>query len=628
MRVIPIVVLLAVLLAVSGCAPTSFGDDRQRAEPPLERPVVLVLADGLSWDAVEREPALADAFHAGAAASLSTSQGAAPDDPRVGYLYLGAGSRVDTAVLPATLPRDARSLPGAFTGPASTVQPGLLGETLRETGVETAAAGRSPDRAALVLLDTGGRLPPIYPENPVEGLEAALRDGADFVAVGAGGPEEAGEVIRAARALRTTVAVAAPNVRAAAGESPLTPFVVLGEQGVLYSPNTRTKGLISNTDVAPTLLAELGVDPPPGIQGRDAEVRPGSVAGVEQLASRLDFVAEKRAEVWIAVGIAGVLGLLASTLWKGRRGLHAALFALPGVPAGILLAAIPPVTNVPLVAALILVCAGALATLSLKLSRTPSGALAGIFLSTAVLVAADAAAGGFFMRFSILGYNPAYGARFYGIGNEYSAILAGAFVTGVGILAQSLSYRRRSFHWILAVAAGIAVILALGLPGMGADVGGSLALGFGFGASVGLLRGDRLPGVVLWATAGLLFAAALFVGSGILAPEASHGARAASGGSGLGEIIVRKLLLSLGHLSNPLFIVLLAITGTLTYAGWRRARGTPLAAGMLGAGVTALASGALNDSGIVSTILVLAYPAVAAVLGVLLVRDVKNRRVR
>ena len=104
------------------------------------------------------------------------------------------------------------------------------------------------------------------------------------------------------RTCGTTVAVASPN--AETGEPALTPFVLLGEQGVLYSPNTRTEGLVSNADVAPTLLAELGIDPPPGIQGRDAEVRPGTVEGVEQLASRLGFVAEKRSEVWAVVGIA------------------------------------------------------------------------------------------------------------------------------------------------------------------------------------------------------------------------------------------------------------------------------------------------------------------------------------
>lgn len=589
-----------------------------------------MVPESLTWEAVEREPVLRDTFRTGASANLSTAQGAAPGDPRVGYLYLGAGSRVDTAVLPSTLSLEDRSLPEAFTGPASTARPGLLGKTLQRAGVETAAAGRPPDRAALVLLDTEGRLPPVYSTEPVAGLEAALRDGADFVVVASDGPQETGEVVRAARQRGTTVAVTAPNA-GASGEPGLTPFVVTGEQGVLYSPNTRTQGLISNTDVAPTLLAELGIEPPPGIQGRVAGARPGTVEGVERLASRLGFVAEKRFEVWVVVGVAALLALAAGTWWKGRRGLRGAVLGLSGLPAGALLAAIPPATSVPLVAILILLTAGTLAAISLQLSGTLSGAMAGVFLSTAVLVAADAAAGGFFMRFSIMGYNPAYGARFYGIGNEYAAVLAGSLTMGLGALAQALaqtfSFRRRSFPTVAAAVAGVVAVLVLGLPGMGADVGGSLALGFGFGASVGLLRGDRLAGVALWAAAGLFFAAALFVGSGIVSPEASHGARAASGGSELSDIIVRKLLLSLDHLLNPLLVVLLGTAVAVTYAGWRQARGTALAAGMIGAGITALASGALNDSGIVSTLLVLVYPAVAAA-GLLLVKENKNRRVR
>jgi hypothetical protein len=56
------------------------------------------------------------------------------------------------------------------------------------------------------------------------------------------------------------------------------------------------------------------------------------------------------------------------------------------------------------------------------------------------------------------------------------------------------------------------------------------------------------------------------------------------------------------------------------YAGWRRARGTPLAAGMPGAVITAVASGALNDSGLVATLFALIYPVVGA-LGVLISKE-------
>lgn len=227
------------------------------------------------------------------------------------------------------------------------------------------------------------------------------------------------------------------------------------------------------------------------------------------------------------------------------------------------------------------------------------------------------------MGFSILGHDPAYGTRFYGIGNEYSAVVAGALPLAAGLLVA------RSPRLLTAVpVAAVLAVLAIGLPTLGADVGGSLALGFGMGAAVGLLRGERPAGLALWAGGGLFFAAALFLSSGILFPDASHGARAAGGDTGLYEIAVRKLILSLRHLLNPLWTILLAAEAALILAALRRLRdtagGNAIAAGMLGATAAAIASGALNDSGILAALLALAYPASAATM-VLLDRERARR---
>ncbi|MGF1473692.1 MAG: hypothetical protein ACFB50_18370, partial [Rubrobacteraceae bacterium] len=219
------------------------------------------------------------------------------------------------------------------------------------------------------------------------------------------------------------------------------------------------------------------------------------------------------------------------------------------------------------------------------------------------------ATGGTLMKFSTLGYDPAQGTRFYGIGNEYAAFLAGGLTVGIGALA----YRRR-LPLALVSAIGVIAVLILGLPTMGADVGGSLALGFGFGATLGLIRGARLPGVALWAGAGLFLAGGLFWLSGVFFSGVSHGSRAAGGETGLLEVVVRKLLLSLDLLLNPLFFLMFVAALAVIFVGWRRAKDTALGAGLLGATITALASGTLNDSGILAAIYALAYPVAAALV--------------
>ena len=102
-------------------------------------------------------------------------------------------------------------------------------------------------------------------------------------------------------------------------------------------------------------------------------------------------------------------------------------------------------------------------------------------------------------------------------------------------------------------AIGAVAVLALGLPTMGADVGGSLALGVAFGATVGLVRNDGWKGAVLWAAGGFALAAALFLASGLLFPDVSHGSSAAAGRD-LYEVFVRKVALSLGSLLNPVLL--------------------------------------------------------------------------
>lgn len=582
---------------------------------PRGRAIVLILVDGLTWNEVERTPGLRETFRDGAVANLSTAQGARPADSRMGYVFLGAGARVDTAVLPPDLPDDPRKVTGAFEGPASTVRPGALGDALAEAGVRTAALG---EHASLVVMDGGGNAPSTKTSNPVSATKASLDDGAGFLAVEAAGPEQAGRISAAALQAGATTAVASPN---APPDSPnLTPFALSGSDGLLYSPATRTKGLISNADVAPTLLTNLGIEPPDGMQGRAATVRPGTLESAERLGDRLAFVAEKRLPVWGLIGTAGAAALALGALWKGRTGVYTVLLTLAALPAGALLAAAVPITNALAVAAITLLLAAALAGVCQKLSGPVSGALAGVCLASAALVAADAAAGGALMKLSTLGYNPAYGARFYGAGNEYSAVLAGSLAMGLGALAHG---RRVPAAPVAGCAA--ATVLVLGLPTMGADVGGSLALGSGLGATIGLVRGDGPRRIALWAGGGLFLAALVFLTSGILFPDVSHGSRAAGGEGGLAGIAVRKLLLSLEHLFDPLLLLLLMAGSALVYAGWRRTRGTALAAGMLGAAITAAASGALNDSGIIATLFALAYPATAA-LRILLEQKGLERR--
>lgn len=572
---------------------------------PDSRPVVLVLVEnGLTWESIAGEPRLAPIFEGGAVASMSTAQGRSPDDPRMGYVLLGAGSRADTSVLPDHLPEDRREIPGSFRGPAATIQPGALGDALAKAGIKAAAVG---ERAALVVMDSDGEVPEVRDSgDPAVKLREALQSGAGLIAVQTSGLRDAARVSSAAREDGATVAIAATGTPE--GSANLAPAEISGPNGVLYSPGTRTAGFISNEDVAPTLLERLNVPVPKEMSGRAAEVRAGSMDQTARLQERISFVEEERGKVWALLAGAALAAFVLGIGSKGREGLRWAILFPVALPLGALIPASLPVTNAAFVAALAALTAGGATILSRRFTRDPMTGMAWVSLATAAFICADASLGGEVMRYSVLGYDPAHGTRFYGIGNEYSAVVAGALPVAAGLLAA-----RRPGLLAVTPVAGVVAVLTIGLPAMGADVGGSLALGLGLGATIGLLRGEKAPGLALWTGGGLLVAAAIFFLSGLLSPDASHGARAASGELGLYEIAVRKIILSLHHLLNPLWTLLLAAGVVVILAGWRSLRGTArgdaVAAGILGASMAAAASGALNDSGILAALLALAYPA-------------------
>ncbi|QYJ15529.1 hypothetical protein Rxycam_01353 [Rubrobacter xylanophilus DSM 9941] len=597
-KILPAILLLFVALVAlpeaAGAAP----------EPP-NRPVVLVLVDGLSWEEVQREPALRSLFEEGSSATLSTVQGERPEAPRAAYLLLGAGSRTDTAVLPRELPPEPAAAGRALSARVPSIQPGSFGEALKRAGVRAAAIGEG---ARAVVMDRGGRVPLLYEgERPVHELGTALAAGVGFVAAEAEGPAEAGRLVEAAAGRGALVAVASPN--APPGAANLTPFAVSGRRGLLYSPSTRTAGLVAGQDVAPTLLARMGLEIPPAMQGRPVEVRPGSPEDARRLAERLSFVAEERHRTTAWALALSLLPFGASLLLLGRGAASPYLLALAVMPAATLpAAALPPVSPL-LAAALITGLATSTAWVLWRLTGGGPAAAAAAFLTNAGVLAVDAASGGELMRFSILGYNPAYGARFYGIGNECSAILAGSLATGLGALAAL----RRPRAVPLALA-GAGVVAALGMPTMGADVGGSLALGLGLGVAAGLVREGGVRAAAGWAAAGGAAAAALFAASPLLFPRTSHGSRAAAGEIGLHEMVLRKLELALSTFESWPLLLLLAVLSAVVWAGWRGARGTPLAAGLAGAALTAALYAALNDSGLLAGLYALFYPAVAGLL--------------
>jgi hypothetical protein len=277
----------------------------------------------------------------------------------------------------------------------------------------------------------------------------------------------------------------------AAGDE-VTPLIVatgtagqlLGARGparTLASDTTRRTGLVSNVDVAPTILDLFGVQVPTSMDGQPVrmsnEPAPFHLHALhlEQRRIRLPIQFAELAFVVVAFLIwlpAVALGTMRGSL---TRPLHRAVaFVVLGVlalfiplEAGGLL---PHLTYSWVVPFLVLAVVG-LATLALR-SRWPNmmGPLVFLGAAGAALLVVDAAFGWRGAAIPLFGGTMFDGVRFYGLPNAFEALLLASALFLVVPLPRC---------------AGLVVLIAAGLfagfPGLGADLGGAVTVFFAAG---------------------------------------------------------------------------------------------------------------------------------------------------
>jgi hypothetical protein len=562
------------------------------------------------------------------------------------YLDIGQGARVSPSLYHASLPSpyqlqaftdnhtesvpEWRSIVDRAGGVPADVVPGLLATTLRSQGVLVRVERRVTD-PALIVADAEGRvrwLPPkfIPCRRPlcvgVTLLEETLHN--------------TRRLVGRLRGNDLLIALATPR-----GGSQTVPIGVAGSgfDGNLTSDSTRTDGYALSADIAPTILRRYGLDIPDEMEGEPIRaVGQVDPTAVDYLGSRMSVIPDRRAPVvilslvgWIVV--AAVVGMFAPTL--RRRALAWLALAFAYMPLMLLAgAAIEPSAIVE--GLLVGFGAAGLAALTVALIRG-WWALAVVCAITVVAYAIDVMTGSELTKLSLLGPNPVFGVRFYGIGNELEALIAVMVpvAVGAGLTAWSSTEKPGNERWAVVAFIGVsllaAVVFALGR--FGADIGAAIVLPIG-GAVAAVIAGSveisgryattKRHGLVL----AVVIAAPLLVVAAVALIDLvsggdSHLSRSVLdvGGAGaLADIAQRRLELSAHDFAqaagNPLFWLVIAGI-CVCLARWRRIdawlRPAPLArAGLLGACAAVAAGVLVNDSG--ATFLVLGSLALGATL--------------
>ncbi len=400
----------------------------------------------------------------------------------------------------------------------------------------------------------------------------------------------------------------------------------------LISQTTNERGMVAAIDIGPTILAHLGLPIPADMRGRPVRVD-GAFDGpaLRGLMARLEVIDSRRlpAVAWLVGACLLLLGIAATPLGHDRPrrvawALRVGALALLWAPAAALIpAALEPGRTAEL--AIIVGACLALGMLADRLVRWPRApALVAGVVVLAIVV--DALAGTQLLMRSLLGPKPAFGARFYGIGNELKSGLAVLVFAGVAAVLYPAVRGRRAA--VAMACCGIALALIEGSAKIGAGVGGVILVSAGTAVATVLL----LPGALNRRRALLVMAAPVIglIGLALLDLATAKGSGHFTGSvldarsaGDIRDIIVRRYGAAWDELRNHLMPVAtgLALAGSVL-AIRRRDRvcapveSDPAWLAALAGGLTAGVIGALTeDSGPV--LLVVAVFALACVLAYL-----------
>lgn len=407
------------------------------------------------------------------------------------------------------------------------------------------------------------------------------------------------------------------------------PVIMAGsgiEPGVLTSPTTKRDGIITNLDIAPTILSHFGLDKAQEMVGFPVKTIPSLdpvsfLVDLEEKSRAIYLQRPVLAHIYVTIQIIGVVLALIAILYKWKQAPYFKYFllAMLAVPLSLVLLPLFEVRNVYLAIAITTLITSSLVYISLKTGRRQDlDPFVMIALSTSLVIIVDILLGSPLMKESPLSYDPMVGARFYGIGNEFMGVLIGSSIIGtVGLLErQKVSPKSPMLYLVPVFWFFIAVVMAL--PNLGTNVGGTIAAVAGFSYTFLLLMDVRLSWQRI-ALLGLSIIGVLFVMmfiDSMRSPEnQSHIGRTASlirtgGLEEIFNIIFRKAAVNLKLILNVtmwarVFLVSILVLSVLFFKpvgvmSVIRHKYLTIYKGLMGIVVAAVIALIFNDSGIVA----------------------------
>lgn len=433
-------------------------------------------------------------------------------------------------------------------------------------------------------------------------------------------------------------------------KSNLTPVLMISNRikgKIITSDSTKREGIVTNTDIAPTILNFFKIKKQFKFEGSkiNAIKNDNSLDYINQLNKKtIDIYAARKVIINIYVLVL-VFALVIATLMiiylKNRRlqRILPPLAFLLSMPLIFLLA--PVFSKIYLSIAGIFITGMLLTMFIFLISKDNQARLLLILSATWAAIILDIISGQNLIKYSILGYDPILGARFYGIGNEYMGVLIGSTIMMAAISLQKSIVPLKGIRYILPIFFLITVIV-IGHPLLGANVGGMIAsaLGFVFAAyklldvkKMGTLR------IIIVAIFLSMFIAVLLVTDVTSKNGFSHAARAifriSEGGIGEAlKIITIKALSNIRLVFYSMWTKLIVVVLAAFIIFLSKSKGIIKEAnkkypvfmkGIESVTIASIAAFIFNDSGVVASAIILIF-AIIPLLFIVTDKDIIGSR--
>lgn len=275
---------------------------------------------------------------------------------------------------------------------------------------------------------------------------------------------------------------------------------------LLTSETTRRHGLVTLTDIAPTILHHLGIDPAFHMVGRRMRCIK-STNTVERVKKLIELTTQSdqwlRAAALYFMGSLQTLQAMLVLLWavsvyseevkapilaRTCNGIGVFVMALPiSYWCEVLLRRYLPMPSLALIGVWLI--ALIISTTLWSAARDELRYIGLLSIVSVVIMLLDAFTGSNLQLASIMGYSPYYGGRFYGLGNVGMPALLGCALSLACTLESALIHARlKAFAWLLISAL---TTVAIGHPNVGANFGGLLSTVPAFAAGYIAARGIK-----------------------------------------------------------------------------------------------------------------------------------------